>query len=81
MIKIMTDLSVFARILAYMAKNRIKAALEADISQKVVVEATTFENLETKENGNFGQTSVLESHMLGYIYYDKPLGFEKHPIN
>lgn len=47
----------------------------------MVVEATTIENIETKESGHFGQASASESRRLDCIYDSEPLGFEKDPMN
>lgn len=45
--KMVIELRSLAWILAYMDENRIKATLEANSQQKVVVEATTIETCET----------------------------------
>lgn len=47
----------------------------------MVVEATTFENHETKENCHFGQALTSESCRTDCIYDDEPSGFKKDPMN
>lgn len=68
-----------ARISAYMAKNRIKSALEDEISQDLDFEA----NVESSKNiggGPMGQTTPPESRRLDCIYNNEPLEFEKDPL-
>lgn len=37
--------------------------------------------IDNNEDGHFGQTTASKSHMLDFIYDDKPLGLEKDPLN
>lgn len=70
---------VLSRISAYMAKNRIKSAIEAEISQNMACEA----NVESSGNsgdGPMGHTIASESRRLDCIYDNDPLGFEKYPL-
>ena len=41
---IMTELNALAQILAYVAKNRIKSALEADFQQRMAIKANQIKN-------------------------------------
>ena len=59
-----------------MAENKIKSALEAGILQKLVVEAKA-----KNPEGRCGQTSDSKSWRLDCIYDNKPLEFEKDPLN
>lgn len=48
---VMSDSSTLARILAYVAEMKIRAALEDESQQKVDVKATTVETIEALEFG------------------------------
>ena len=66
-----------ARILAYLAENKRKSALEAEKLQNLAIET----RVEEHEDGRQGQTTASESQKIDYIYDNKPLGFEKTPLN
>lgn len=91
----MFESSVLARIVAHMAKNLIKAALEADVQLKLAFEASPFETNKVMEIGENhvsklvgidhstmveGHKDKSESQRLDCIYYNEPLGFEKEPL-
>jgi hypothetical protein len=68
----MSEPHPWAKISAYLAENRIKMALEANLQQeKVAIEAS---------NINHGET-VPDVQRLDCIYDDEPLGFEKDPLS
>jgi len=91
----MTEQSAWNKITAYMAENRIKKALEAELNQKMVgnrdhkisVENRTpqcsIENSDPKisvENRIHQNLVENEDQILDCIYDDGPLGFEKDPM-
>ena len=53
---IMLESNALARISAYMDKNRLNSALEAETSQNMAFEAILAEDAEKISNGQFGQT-------------------------
>ena len=64
-----------ARISAYLAENKRKSILEKERLWDLACEA------EGLENGRQYQTTASESRRLDCIYDNKPLGFEKNPLN
>ena len=80
----MPEPSFFERISAYMAENKLKAALEAEVIY-MAVEATSKEEnavgpgayFDTETPGE--QVHDEQNQRLDAIYDDEPLGFEKNP--
>jgi hypothetical protein len=66
----MTEPDVWDKIMAYVAENSEKAALEAEIEQEKSI----------KDANDDFQFSSIESQRLNCIYDDEPLGFEKDPM-
>lgn len=73
-------------ISAYMAKNRLKVAFEAEVCH-MVVEATNMEIHDVRPGVKFKpkqpdkpQHLGIEIQRLDCIYGDEPLGFQKDPI-
>lgn len=60
-----------------MAKNKRKSELEAEKLQNLAIKA----KVEECEDGHQGQTTASESWRLDCIYDNRPLGFEKDPLN
>lgn len=77
--KIMIELSVLAKILAYVAENKILMALEVESQQILDVEVIRSENSQENQFGSTSQTTTSESRRLGYIYDDEPLGVQERP--
>lgn len=63
-IKTMIESSTFAQNSDYVAENRIKATVEADSQQIMVVEENIIEN---NKIGEIGENLILEGHMLDCI--------------
>ena len=70
----MPESNALARILAYVAENKINLALEAEENSNMAPEAIMVEKL-----GEPSQTTASESRRLDCIYEEEPLGFEKDP--
>src|ERR1044072_1910876 len=87
----MSEADALDKITAYMAENRINAALEAGLYHKMALEAITVENdqnmvsqphdseLLTNDHPNVREGGVPTSQRLDCIYDDEPLGFERDP--
>ena len=75
--KMTIELEILAWILAYLAENKRKSALEAEKLQNLAIEA----KVEECEDGQQGQTTASESRRLDWIYDNEPLGLEKDPLN
>lgn len=76
----MTESEALSCISAHVAKNKIRAALEDEAHQKMVVEAIIMQIVETLESDKDGQTTASKRRRLDPIYDDKPFGFEKDTI-
>jgi len=66
----MSKPSVWDRIMAYVAKNKLKAAKEAEVLQKEAIETSTQDTT----------NDLVDGQRLDCIYDDEPLGFEKDPL-
>src|ERR1044072_5745739 len=90
----MSEANALDKITAYMAENRINAALEAELYQKMALEAIFVEKDEnnqdmvrqshdsellTNDHLNMKEEGIPTSHRLDCIYDDEPLGFERDP--
>src|ERR1044072_3193875 len=90
----MSEANALDRITAYMAENRINAALEADLEQNMALKAIIVEKSENNPNmvkrPNVAKLQTVASdeveekgtpamQTLDCIYDDEPLGFEKDP--
>ena len=90
----MSEANALDRITAYMVENRINTALEAELNQKLAVEAIIVENdednpnmvnrpddveLHTNSNAKVEEEGISATQMLDCIYDDEPFGFEKDP--
>jgi len=58
------------KITAYVAENKLKAAIEAEDLPRVVVETLVEE----------ASDDLIYDQRLDFIYDDEPLGFEKDPL-
>src|ERR1044072_3944607 len=91
---LMSEAYVLDKIMAYMAENRINAALEAGLHHKMALEAITVEKDEnnqdmvrqphdsellTNDHPNMKEEGIPTSQRLDFIYDDEPLGFERDP--
>lgn len=86
----MSEFDALKRISSYVAKNRLKVALEAEIPH-MDVEANELEVFEVSQRISVGTTPIEESQSAGprndgredqrldCIYDDEPLDFEKDP--
>src|SRR3954471_5976910 len=68
-----TELEYLPRITAYLAKNKERTALEAELEKNMAIEAMMVKN----ENNPKVDHQV---ERLDGIYDDKPLGFEMDPL-
>src|ERR1044072_2031466 len=90
----MSEASSLDKITAYMAENRINAALEAGLYHKMALEAINVEKDESNQNMVFRpqdskfltnehptakEEGIPTSQRLDCIYDDEPLGFERDP--
>src|ERR1044072_6782564 len=90
----MSEADALDKITAYMAENRINAALEAGLYQKMALEAINVEKDEsnqnvvlrpqdskllTDEHPSMKEEGIPISQRLDCIYDDEPLGFERDP--
>src|ERR1044072_7034820 len=90
----MSEASALDKITAYMAENRINAALEAGLYHKMALEAITVEKDEsnqsmvlrshdserlTNDHPTVKEEGIPTSQRLDCIYDDEPLGFERDP--
>ena len=81
----MSESSYFKKISAYLAENRMKTALEAEV--KIMVVEAKAEGIHNKGPGIFfkpeppDEDTLVEDkdQRLDAIYDDEPLGFEKDP--
>src|ERR1044072_4389736 len=91
---LMSEANALDKITAYMAENRINAALEAELEQSMALEAITVEDNDNNSNmvkiPNVAEPQAVASdeveekrtpvmQTLDCIYDDEPLGFEKDP--
>src|ERR1044072_88787 len=91
---LMSEANALDRITAYMAENRINAALEAELEQNMALEAITVKNSENdlnmvnRPNDTELQAGVFDNvegkgtpatQRLDCIYDVEPLGFERDP--
>jgi hypothetical protein len=76
----MTESNYYQKISAYLAENKKKTALEAEI-QNMAAQAIDTKTMEGKYQTppNEGQTSTPMDQRLDAIYDQEPLGFEKDP--
>ena len=82
----MSESSFFEKILAYLAENRLKTALEAEV--KIMAIKAKEETNHAKELGIFFKPTPPDEEKpieekdqrLDAIYDDGPLGFEKDPV-
>lgn len=72
-----TESSTLARILEHMTENIIKATLESDSKQKMIVKAIAVKICEADK---VVKDTLSYNQMVDYIYDDEPLGFEKDPL-
>lgn len=82
-----SEFDALRQIAAYVAENRLKAALEAEIPH-IDVEANELEVFDVSQRINIGLTPIKEQQFAGleddgrknqtldYIYDDEPLSFE-----
>src|ERR1044072_4766820 len=90
----MSEAEALDKITAYMAENRINAALEAGLYHKMALEAIHVEKDESNQNVVFRpqdsklltsdhptakEEGISTSQRLDCIYDDEPLGFERDP--
>src|ERR1044072_2608768 len=90
----MSEADALDKITAYMAENRINAALEAGLYHKMALEAIHVEkhesnrnivlrpqdlNLLTDEHHSIKEEGIRTNQRLDCIYDDEPLGFERDP--
>src|ERR1044072_1517625 len=90
----MSEADALDKITAYMAENRINAALEAGLYHKMALEAITVEKDETNptivlrrqhlnllrdEHPSIKEEGIPTNQSLDCIYDDEPLGFERDP--
>src|ERR1044072_2585714 len=90
----MSEADALDKITAYMAENRVNAALEAGLYHKMALEAINVEkdesnqnmvlrpqdsNLLTDEHPSMKEEGIPTSQRLDCIYDDEPLGFERDP--
>ena len=90
----MSEADALDKITAYMAENRINAAVEAGLYHKMALEAITVEKgqnnqdmvrqphdseLLTNDHPNVKEGGIPTSQRLDCIYDDEPLGFERDP--
>src|ERR1044072_9525737 len=90
----MSEANALDKITTYMAENRINAALEAELNQKMALEAIIVEKdehnqdmvsrpndpeLRTNDHSRVKEEGIPTSQRLGCIYDDEPFGFEKDP--
>src|ERR1044072_2916404 len=90
----MSEANALNKITAYMAENRINAALEAELYQKMALEAILVEKAEDNQDmvnqpndselrindhSSIKEEGIPTSQRLDCIYDDEPLGFERDP--
>src|ERR1044072_7239915 len=90
----MSEANALDKITTYMAENRINAALEAELNQKMAFEAIIVEKdkdnqdmvsrpndseLRTNDHSRVKEEGIPTSKRLDCIYDDEPLGFERDP--
>src|ERR1044072_9771995 len=90
----MSEASALDKITAYMAENRINAALEAGLYHKMALEDINVEkdesnqnmvlrpqdsNLLTDEHPSMKEEGIPTNQRLDCIYDDEPLGLERDP--
>src|ERR1044072_791465 len=79
----MSEADALDKITAYMAENRINAALEAGLYHKMVLEAIHVEKDESNRNASehpsMKEEGILTNQRLDCIYDEEPLGFERDP--
>ena len=90
----MSEANALDKITAYMAENRINAALEAELYQKMALEAILVEKAEDNQDmvnqpndsefrindhSSVKEEGILTSQRLDCIYDDEPFGFERDP--
>lgn len=82
---IMSESKTLEKILAYIAENKLKAALEGEVKYMVFEANKTEMHLEGSEK-DFKPEPPDKSHdevqgqRLNAIYDNKPLGFERDPL-
>src|ERR1044072_8749530 len=79
----MSEASALDKITAYMAENRINAALEAGLCHKMALDAIHVEkdesNRNTSEHPSMKEERFPTKQSLDCIYDGEPLGFERDP--
>src|SRR5580765_2353540 len=79
----MSEAEALDKITAYMAENRINAALEAGLYHKMALEAIHVKkdesNRNTSEHPSMKEEGIPTNQRLDCIYDDEPLGFERDP--
>src|ERR1044072_2372032 len=90
----MSEANALDKITAYMAEKRINAALEAELNQKLSLEAIIVEKdednqdmvnrpngpeLRTNDLSRVKEEGIPTNQRLDCIYDDEPFGFERDP--
>src|ERR1044072_3573877 len=88
----MSEANALDKSTAYMGENRINAALEAELNQKMALEAIHVEKdednhgmvrrpneseLHTNDHSRMNEEGIPTSQRLDCIYDEEPLGFER----